>query len=172
MPILSHIPTGALTEPIPNDSDQYRTLIAQRDDLGHTLWEDTGVEDVEASDLPQVLFSRVLPAALTADVTTVVGTCSHDGTLLYAEYYPDAAVTGTDTNSRTLSVVDVTGTVTLASLALVSTVNLAVGDTGNELTVISDADVAKNDVLHWVSTHVLTGLVDPGGFVVLIFSAV
>lgn len=95
------------------------------------------------------------------------------GDITSVSYVPVAARAGADTNSRTLNLInkkqDGTGTTSVASLALVSGVNLAAFDE-KAITLTStaaDRAVAIGDVLQWQSLHILTGIVDPGGTVVV-----
>lgn len=94
-----------------------------------------------------------------------------DGVVAAVTYTPVASVTGAASPaSRTLSVINKgqagSGTTVVASLALVSGVNLTAYDE-KELTLSStDADlvVAAGDILEFRSAAVGgTGLVDPGG---------
>lgn len=88
-------------------------------------------------------------------------------------YLPAANLSGANTNSRTLSLINKgdagAGTTSVASLALVSGTDLTAFD---EKTItlagtVTDRDVVAGDVLQWQSLHVLTGIVDPGGTVVV-----
>ena len=88
-------------------------------------------------------------------------------------YLPSAGLSGANTNSRTLSLINKgdagAGTTSIASLDLVSGTDLTAFD---EKTITlagtaTDRDVVAGDVLQWQSLHVLTGIVDPGGTVVV-----
>ncbi|MFE4701080.1 hypothetical protein ACFRIC_28875 [Streptomyces sp. NPDC056738] len=92
-------------------------------------------------------------------------------TVTAVQYVPVAAITGANTNSRTLTLVnkgaDGTGTTTVATLALTSGVNLAANDE-KAITLSGTAAnlvLAAGDTLLWRSTHVGTGITDPGGLV-------
>ena len=112
--------------------------------------------------------------AATAD--QVIGEATKAGRVTSVSYTPEAAVTGAASpDSRTLSLVNKgqagAGTTTVASLALVSAVNLvAFDEKAITLTAtVADRVVAAGDQLAWVSTAVTGagGLVDPGGHVVV-----
>lgn len=114
-----------------------------------------------------------LTILLTADQT--IGEANTAGRVTSVSYTAEAAVTGAASPaSRTLSVVnkgtDGLGSTTVASLALVSGVNLVAFDE-KAITLSGTAAnlvVAVGDELAWVSTAVGgTGLVDPGGHVVV-----
>lgn len=111
----------------------------------------------------------------TADDTNPIGVVDFAGTVTSVIYIPKASQNGAATNNRTLQVINRgaagTGTVSVASLQLVSGTNL----TDNVPTTITLASgsaltVASGDVLDWVSTHISTGVADPGGQVFVKFS--
>jgi hypothetical protein len=91
------------------------------------------------------------------------------GVVSSVSYSPVAALSGANTNSRTLNLINKGQTgvasTSVASLALVSGTNLVAFDeiavtlsgTANNLVV------AAGDVLHFQSLHVGTGITDPGG---------
>jgi len=115
---------------------------------------------------------------LTADADTVtkgsdgsisVGTAPFDGTVESVTYTPGSTLTGANTNSRTLSLVNKgqtgAGTAVVAEKAFTTGVNAPAFDE-TALTLSGTASklvVAAGDVLAFVSTHVGEGLVDPGG---------
>lgn len=109
----------------------------------------------------------------TADQT--VGEANAAGRVTSVSYTPEAAVTGAASPaSRTLSLVNKgqagAGTTTVASLALVGGVNLVAFDEKAITLSATAADlvVVAGDELAWLSTAVGgTGLVDPGGHVVV-----
>lgn len=105
------------------------------------------------------------------DESTVVAAAPFGGVVESVTYIPEAAVTGADTNSRTVSLVnkgaDGAGTTVVASLAFTAGTNAVAYD---ERTVTLSAtaanrDVHADDTLQWQSTHVGTGITDPGGLV-------
>ncbi|MFE5332558.1 hypothetical protein ACFRCG_39890 [Embleya sp. NPDC056575] len=122
-------------------------------------------------------FVRVIeadvPAVSTAgnDDDTVLFQAPFNCTVTTVEYVPESAITGADTNSRTLSLVNKgaagSGSTSVASLALTSGVNATAY---NERTITlsgtaANLDLAAGDTLQWRSVHVGTGITDPGGLV-------
>ena len=116
---------------------------------------------------------RNVPAVSTAgnDDDTVLGQAPFECTVTAVQYIPEAAITGADTNSRTVSLVNKgqagSGTTTVASLALTNGVNAAAND---EKTVTlsgtaANLVLAAGDTLQWRSIHVGSGITDPGGVV-------
>ncbi|WP_369167780.1 hypothetical protein AB5J49_07915 [Streptomyces sp. R28] len=112
-----------------------------------------------------------VPAVSTAgnDDDTVVAQAPFDCTVTSVEYVPEAAITGADTNSRTVSLVNKgaagSGTTTVASLALTNGVN-ATANNERAITLSGTAAnlvLAAGDTLQWRSVHVGTGIADPGG---------
>jgi hypothetical protein len=121
---------------------------------------------------PQTITARVAAAA-AADATAdqVVGVAGVAGSVLTVTFTPDTVLTGADTNSATLSVVNKgtggAGTAVVASKAFTNGVNAAATDeTDITLTVTAaDAVVAVGDVLVLRRTKVGTGLATPAGLV-------
>ena len=114
-----------------------------------------------------------VPAVSTAgnDDDTVVTQAPFDCTVTAVQYVPEAAITGADTNSRTVSLVNKgaagSGTTTVASLALTNGVNATANDE-KAITLSGTAAnlvLAAGDTLLWRSIHVGTGIADPGGLV-------
>jgi hypothetical protein len=114
-----------------------------------------------------------VPAVSTAgnDDDSVIAQAPFDCTVTSVEYVPEAAITGADTNSRTVSLVNKgaagSGSTTVASLALTSGVNATAN---NEKTITlsgtaANLVLAAGDTLQWRSIHVGTGIADPGGLV-------
>jgi hypothetical protein len=102
-----------------------------------------------------------------ADLTTPIDVVGEDGVVSKVTYVPVAAVTGANTNTRTLSLVNKgsagAGSTVVATLALTSGNNLS-ADTPNTI-AISTGKVSAGDVLEWTSVHAASGLADPGGLV-------
>lgn len=121
----------------------------------------------------------VAAATILATVSTIVE-APYAGTVAGVTYTPIAAVTGAASpSSRTLSVVnhgqDGTGTTVVASLALVSGVNLVAYDEKVVTLSATAANlvVAAGDELEFRSAAVGgTGLVDPGGTIEVTFERV
>lgn len=124
--------------------------------------------------IQQKLRTTVPAVTIAATTDTVVGEADSPGRVTSVTYIPEAAVTGAASpNSRTFTLVnkgaDGTGTTNVATLALVSGVNLVAFDEKDVTLNATAANrvVAAGDVLLWVSTAVTGGggLVDPGGVV-------
>lgn len=119
----------------------------------------------------QKLQAKVIATATGADAEVSMGEAPFAGTLTDASYTPDATITGVDTNSRTISIINKgasgTGTTSMASLALTNGVN-ATGYDEKPLTLSAtpaNLVVAKGDIISYKSLHIGTGLADPGGLV-------
>lgn len=122
----------------------------------------------------QKLRAKVPAVTIAATADEVVGEVDTAGRVTSVTYTPEAAVTGAASpNSRTFTLVNKgqsgAGTTTVATLALVSGVDLVAFDE-KTITVTStaaDKVVVAGDILVWVSTAVTGGggLADPGGLV-------
>lgn len=126
----------------------------------------------DQAPLTQEFEQAVDAVAANADLTTVVAEVDVAGTVTAVKYIPKADITGANTDSRTVSLVnkgaDGNGTTVVATLAMVSGVNSADFDEKTITLSATAADlvVADGDVLAWTSVHVgSTGLADPGGTV-------
>ena len=119
----------------------------------------------------QKLQAKTIAVATASDTEVSMGEAPFAGTLTDATYTPDATITGVDTNSRTISIVNKgqtgVGTTSMASLALTNGVN-APGYDEKAITLSgtpANLVVAKGDILSFKSLHIGTGLADPGGLV-------
>jgi hypothetical protein len=125
----------------------------------------------DTAPLTQTLQARVAAVAAGSDATENVAEAPFAGTVTGASYTPDATITGAATNNRTISIVnkaqDGTGTTVVATLSFGNGTNIAGSDEGAlTLSVVAGATtVAAGDELAFVSTHVGTGIADPGGLV-------
>lgn len=122
-------------------------------------------------DLAQAVLT-VHTEAVAANTTDhfMLGPVPGAGTITAVQYVPSALITGADTNSRTLTLVnrgtDGSGNTTAATLALTNGVNAAAytpsaltnGSAGNRA-------VLAGQYLSFTSTSVGTGIADPGGLV-------
>jgi hypothetical protein len=115
---------------------------------------------------------NVVPAAAAgADADSPLDEAPFAGTVTTVTYHPDAAITGANTNSRTVTLYNRgqagSGTTVVAQLAFVSGVNAAqFAGKAITLSVVANATtVAAGDILEWNSLHVGTGIADPGGMV-------
>jgi outer membrane autotransporter protein len=124
-----------------------------------------------AAPLTRYLLIDTDAVAAGSDGSVVLGIVPEDCTVTAVTYTPTAAITGANTNSRTLTVVNKggagAGTTTVATLALTSGVNAAAFDE-KSLTLsvtAADLDLTADNVLAFNSTHIGTGIADPGGLV-------
>lgn len=114
--------------------------------------------------------------AAGSDASSVVGEAPFAGTVTSVTYAPVAAITGAATNNRTLSLVNRgqsgAGSTVIASLNYANGTNAAAFDENAiTLSVVAGATtVAAGDVLEWRSTHIGTGIADPGGRVAVTVS--
>jgi hypothetical protein len=130
-----------------------------------------------SGEVPLVLTktSQVDAAAVGVDTQTVVCEAPFAGSVSRVTYTPVTTITGANTNSRTLTVTERgatgVGSTNVATLALVSGVNAA-ADAEKALTLSAAANlvVAAGDVISFESTHVGTGIADPGGQVLVEFT--
>ena len=126
----------------------------------------------EKAPLIQTISIPVEPVSTAGnDLNTVICAAPFAGTVTSVTYTPLNDITGVATNNRTVSVVnagaDGAGTTEIAEEQFVSGVD-AEQYVGLALTLASDEEdlaFAAGDVLVWKSTHVATGLADPGGTV-------
>lgn len=110
-----------------------------------------------------------LGAAVAGDQT--VGKAPYAGVLAAASFTPEANVTGDNTNTRTLTIVnkgaDGNGTTVMATLALATGVNLT--DFNEQAFTLSGTPanlvVAEGDVLAVAEAVAGSGLANPGGLV-------
>ena len=122
--------------------------------------------------------AAVQPVATAGnDLNTNIHVVQSAGTVSAVTYSPVTAVTGANTNTRSVTLVnkgqDGTGTTAIATLQFNSGVNAAAADekTITLSSTASDKVVAAGDVLQWQSTHIGTGIADPGGLVNVTISA-
>lgn len=111
------------------------------------------------------------------DLNTVAFIAPADGVISAVKYTTITAITGAATNNRTVSLVnaghtDGSGTTSVASLSFASgTDTVAAFPKSITLSATAaDLAVSAGDVLVWKSTHVGTGIADPGGLVSIQFS--
>lgn len=124
--------------------------------------------------VPRVETYQMVIAATAAGADFEVAVCAAPfaGTVTAVNYIADTTLTGANTDSRTLSLINKgqagDGTTSVASKAFVSGVNgTAFARTAITLTsTAADKVVVAGDVLAFKSLHVgSTGLADPGGTV-------
>jgi hypothetical protein len=108
-----------------------------------------------------------LGAAVNGDQT--IGKAPFAGTVTAASFTPEANVTGDNTNTRTLTIInkgqDGNGTTVVATLALTTGVNLTdFNEQAFTLSVVANATtVAADDVLAVAEVIAASGLANPGG---------
>lgn len=115
-------------------------------------------------------FEHEVPAvALGADATTEFDEVPYAGTVSAVNFVAAATLTGANTNTRALSLINKgqagAGTTVVATLQFNSGIN-ATANTPTAITLSgtpANLTVAQNDVLAWQSTHIGTGIADPGG---------
>jgi hypothetical protein len=103
------------------------------------------------------------------DLNTEVFVCPQAGTVSAVTYTPVSTITGANTNTRSVSLVNKgqsgAGATVVATLQFNGGVNAPAADekaitlSGTPANLV----VAAGDVLEWQSTHVGTGIADPGG---------
>ena len=126
----------------------------------------------DTAPFSQTIKATVPAVAAGSDADQAIGEAPYAGTVSAASFTPEANITGDNTESRTLTIVnkgaDGNGTTVAATLAFTTGVNATdFNEQAFTLSVVEDAtDVAEGDILAFVSTHVgSTGLADPGGLV-------
>lgn len=121
----------------------------------------------------QVNTQADVPAVGTAgnDSVVPVWTCPQAATIQSCTYVPTSTITGAATNNRTFVLVNTgqtgVGTTVVATLNMGAGVNAAADDE-KAITLSAtpaNLDIAAGDVLVWQSTHIGTGITDPGGMV-------
>lgn len=125
----------------------------------------------EQAPLTEHINVQVAAVATASDATPAVDRSPFDGTVTGVTYTPNAAITGAATNTRAVSLVNKgqtgAGSTVVATLEFDSGVNGVAYDekaiplSGTPANLV----VAQGDVLEWQSSHVGTGLADPGGMV-------
>ena len=105
------------------------------------------------------------------DQSNEVAVAEYNGVVTSVTYAPNATITGAATNNRTFSLVNKgqsgAGSTVVATLNMGNGTNATAGDE-RAITLSGTAAnlaVAAGDVLEWQSTHIGTGIVDPGGLV-------
>lgn len=107
-------------------------------------------------------------ATAGSDLSTNIYQCPRAGTVSAVTYATVTAITGANTNTRSVSLVNKgtgAGTTVVATLQFDSGVNTT-ANSPKTITLSATAAnlvVAAGDVLQWQSTHVGTGIADPGG---------
>lgn len=124
------------------------------------------------------LTAPVQPVATAGnDLNTVAMIAPRAGTVTAVTYTTVTAITGANTNTRSVSLVNKgqsgAGSTVIATLEFDSGVNTVAGDE-KAITLSATAAnlvVAAGDVLVWQSTHLASGIADPGGLVAVTIAA-
>jgi len=118
----------------------------------------------------QIIRIPVDAAAAGSDLLTPLCVAPFAGTVASVSYIPRTTLTGANTDTRTITVINETQSLTSATKAFTSGVNAA-ANTATAITLSGTAAnlvVASGDVVSWNSAHSgSTGLADPGGLVEL-----
>src|SRR4051812_21280953 len=116
-------------------------------------------------------------ATAGSNLNSNVFRCPSDATVSAGTYAPVAAITGANTNTRSVSLVNKgqsgAGSTVIATIQYNSGVNAAAADE-NTVTLSgtpANLNVTAGDILQWQSTAVGTGIADPGGLVCVTVSA-
>lgn len=106
-----------------------------------------------------------------SDLNTQAYVAPRAATVSVVGYVPLTTITGANTNTRSVSLVNLgqagSGSTVIATLQFNSGVNATAGQV-KAITLSGTAAnlvLAAGDVLQWQSTHVGTGIADPGGLV-------
>lgn len=170
--ILRNNVTGEYAGPFEGQDDERAlalTALREPGEPTRPLWAETASESLEnakAAGVHPSLVGVIPQVAAGDDYTVDLGTVEEAATVVGVAYYPNSDITGVATNSRSIVVND--GETAVATIAFTAGTN---GNEGQptEAASIASASVAQGDDLTAVSTHVGTGLVDPGGVVVVTF---
>lgn len=126
----------------------------------------------DTAPLQRVLEQDVAPVSTVGnDLDSVVSQAPFDCTVTKVEFVPVAAITGANTNTRSVTLFNKgqggAGTTTVATLQFDSGVNASANDeraialSGTPANLV----LAAGDTLLWRSLHIGTGQADPGGLV-------
>lgn len=134
--------------------------------------------DTNASYEAPVSRSRQCPVAAVGtagnDLTTNIVQVEADGVISSVKYIPASTITGANTDTRKVVLVNKgaagSGTTAIATLQFNSGVNAtaAIAKTITLSVTAADLAVSAGDILQWQSTHVGSGIADPGGLAVIV----
>lgn len=116
-------------------------------------------------------------ATAGSDTNTNVHIVQRDATVTAVTYATVTAITGANTNTRSVSLVnkgtDGLGVTVIATIQYNSGVNTvaAVASTVTLSATPANLLVTAGQVLQWQSTHIGTGIADPGGLVAITTAA-
>lgn len=128
-----------------------------------------------AQNIPEkaIIFECRIAAPLIADDVEMVIALGHGPMKIKSiSFTPDSAISGANTDSRTLSVqnkgTNGTGTTVLGSYALTLGNNIAACSAYELVIDAGGFTLGENEVLSFLSTHVGAGLVIAGGLITVI----
>lgn len=173
MRYLKHVETNVVRQIPEDDQARFAATTAEKLTNGRAAWAQTGPQDpaVAAAVVAEsgLLFGQLPASAQAVDAVVTLGEAPDKDKVTGVEYVPAGDITGADTDTRTITVVnkgqDGTGTTVVATLALANGVDAA----GYDATAFTLSGTAANkkvdagDVLAAESTHAGAGLADPGG---------
>jgi hypothetical protein len=116
-------------------------------------------------------------ATAGSNLNSIAWVAPRDCTVTAVSYTPLTVITGANTNTRSVSLVNKgqagAGTAVVATLQFNSGVNAAAADERTITLSVTPADLVlvAGDVLQWQSTAVGTGIADPGGLVAIATAA-
>lgn len=112
------------------------------------------------------MFADTIAVGAGNDAEVEVGKVQEVGTTVTVsgvKYIPDGTITGAATNNRTLQLINKSqANAVIATLNFANGVNAPQG-AEKDIPVTGNATPNVGDVLAWVSTHIGTGIADPGG---------
>lgn len=171
---------NAVTQNFQTDSIEYQTLIHELSTTtGLPIFEEIAEEDVLATAVRLWVINNPGATILADEIASGYGEPGRPGTITSVVYYANSpGIVGAATNSRTITVVQGTAQgagsparTTLATLALVAGVNAPTNQASSAFTINSAAFIADAP-LEVVSTHIGTGIADPGGLVAIAYTPV
>lgn len=116
-------------------------------------------------------------ATAGSDLNTNVWVVTSDCTVTAVTYAPVTAITGANSNTRSVSLVnkgtDGLGSTVVATIQYNSGVNATASDE-NTVTLSgtpANLNLTAGQLLQWQSTHVGTGIADPGGLINIVTAA-
>lgn len=129
------------------------------------------------SPVGTILQTPVQPQATPgSNLNTNVFRCPSDATISAVTYAPVTVITGANTNTRSVSLVNKgqsgAGSTVVATIQYNSGVNATAADENTVTLSGTPANlvVAAGDILQWQSTAVGTGIADPGGLIAVTVS--
>lgn len=132
-----------------------------------------GPDDYDSTPTYVRLEADAPALAITTDGTHSIGVVPVTGTVVGVTYIPDITITGAATNNRAVSVINKgtagAGTTSIATLTFASGVNATAADEKviTLSTTAANLVVTAGEVLGFASIHANTGIIDPGGRVIV-----